>query len=176
MERRRFQRIAVNLNVALLDDRAMPRGCRVRDVSHNGMLLQFENPVSSGTFETGNAVKVRVSLKEGEDRTVLLLPATVRRVEDKGLGVEFHKPAAELMQLVEPYQLDRPKAVEAAVAATATAGQGTAGGAQTLAAERPSRPRYRHTTDTRAPDAFPDCGDALCETCAGVGSVAIAGS
>ncbi len=150
MERRRYQRIAVNLNVALLDDRAMPRGCRVRDVSQNGMLLQFEHPVSSGTFETGNSVKVRVSLREGEDRTVLLLPATVRRVEDKGLGVEFDKPAAELMQLVEPYQLDRPKVAEATVVATASAGQGAAGGAQTLAIERPSRPRYRQTTDTRA--------------------------
>jgi cell division septation protein DedD len=150
MERRRYPRIAVNLNVALLDNRAMPRGCRVRDVSQSGMLLQFEHPVSSGTFETGNAVKVRVSLREGEDRTVLLLPATVRRAEDKGLGVEFDKPAAELMQLVEPYQLDKPKTVEAAVTATAAAGQGAAGGAHTLAAELPSRPRYRRTPDTRA--------------------------
>lgn len=140
MERRRYARIAVNLNVALLDERAMPRGCRVRDVSQGGMLLQFEHAVGDGTFEIDDTVKVRVSLKEGNDRTVLLLPATIKRMEEKGLSVAFLKPAAELMQLVEPYELDNPRVAETAVAAAA-AGHTAAGSTQILAAAQPQRPR-----------------------------------
>jgi len=150
MERRRYARSAVNLNVDLLNDRAMPRGCRLCDVSEGGLLLQFEHPVGSSTFETGDAVKVRVSLREGDERTVLLLPATVRRVEETGLGAEFHKPAAELMPLVEPYQLDKPDVREDAVTVTAGDSRGAAVGVQTLASERPSRPHYRPAPGTGA--------------------------
>jgi cell division septation protein DedD len=150
MERRLYERIAVNLNVALLDDRAMPRGCRVRDISQGGMLLQFEHPSGTNPYNDGDSVKVRVSLKEGNDRTVLLLPATVRHSHEKGLGVAFVKPAAELMQLLEPYQLDKRGVAEAAVSATAAASQVAMAGTPTPGLERPAQRRYRSTPDTRA--------------------------
>jgi cell division septation protein DedD len=143
VERRRYARTAVHLDIALLDDRAMPRGCQVCDVSQGGMRLQFDPPVANGTFETSATVKVRVSVKQGEERTVLLFPASVRRVEEKGLGIEFHKPSAELTQLLKPYRLDKPETVEAAVTPAAVAGQEATGGAQPPAAAQPARPPYR---------------------------------
>lgn len=42
MERRNHERFAVNPNVALFDERTLPRGYRVRGVGQGGMLLQFE--------------------------------------------------------------------------------------------------------------------------------------
>jgi cell division septation protein DedD len=148
MERRRYERIAVNLNVALLDERAMPRGCRVRDVSQGGMLLQFEHP-GGASYTAGNAVRVRISVKEHDERRVLLLPATIRRAEENGMGVEFIKPQAELMQLLEPYQLDRQQA--AAPALTVVHSQAAGGGQQTPATDDPPHPRHHHhATSARA--------------------------
>lgn len=140
MERRRFARIAVNLNVALLDDGAMPRGCRVRDVSRGGMLLQFEHPGSDIPYEPGQTVKVRASLKDGEQRRILMLPATVRRVEEKGLGIEFVQPQAEMMQLLEPYELDRDTPARQPVIAAEREEAAAASGTHAFAA---ARPRHR---------------------------------
>jgi len=148
MERRRYERIAVNLNVALLDERAMPRGCRVRDVSQGGMLLQFEHP-GGASYTAGNAVRVRISIKEHEERRVLLLPATIKRVEENGMGVEFLKPQAELMQLLEPYQLDREQAAAPALAVVHSRAAG--GGDQRPATDDPPQPHHHHhATSARA--------------------------
>jgi len=148
MERRRYERIAVNLNVALLDERSMPRGCRVRDVSQGGMLLQFEHP-GGASYAAGNAVQVRVSVKERDERRVLLLPATITRVEENGMGVVFTRPQAELMQLLEPYQLDREQAAAPALAVVHSRAAG--GGDQRPATDDSPQPRHRHhATGARA--------------------------
>ena len=105
MERRRYERMAENLSVALLDERSMARGCRGRDVSKGGMLLQFEHPGGAPRYPAGTSVQVRSSLKDGDRSRAVLTVSTVRPVEDTGIGVEFRKPQTELVQLVEPYQL-----------------------------------------------------------------------
>lgn len=151
MERRRYPRIAVNLNVALLDEQAMPRGCRVRDVSQGGMLLQFEQQAIDISYTASQPVNVRASIKDGDQRRVLLLPATVSRVEEKGIGVEFVKPEAEMMQLLESYQLDRDTAVQAPVM-VAERRQAGADGVHAFAT---ARPRHRH--------ALPNGGARLAE-------------
>jgi cell division septation protein DedD len=107
MERRHYERVAVNLNVALVDERSMPRGCRVRDVSQGGMLLQFEHLTGNAGLAPGDSVTVRMSLREAAERRVLLLPATVQQIEENGIRIEFDEPQTELMRLVEPYRLDR---------------------------------------------------------------------
>ena len=144
MERRRFARIAVNLNVTLLDDTALPRGCRVRDVSQGGMLLQFEHSDGDTPYEPEQTVKVRASLKDGEQRRVLLMPATIRRVLEKGIGVEFQQPQAELMQLLEPYELDRDTT---AVAPAMVAERSAAAGGASRPAFAATRPRHRDNLD-----------------------------
>lgn len=107
MERRNHERAAVNLKAALLVDQAMPIGCRIRDVSSGGMLLQYESNDKAKTFHKGDTVVVRVSLKQDDERKVIPFSMTVRRVEENGIGVEFLQPQSQLMMLVEPYLLDK---------------------------------------------------------------------
>ncbi len=114
MERRNHARIAVNLNAALLDDQAMSMGCRVRDVSTGGMLLQNEHCDKATTFHEGDTVEVRLSLTQADERKVIPLSMTVRHVEENGIGVEFLQPQSQLMKLVEPYRLDKEEAQETA--------------------------------------------------------------
>jgi cell division septation protein DedD len=79
----------------------------VRDVSQGGMLLQFEHLTGSAGLAPGDSVTVRMSLREGAERRVLLLPATVQQIKENGIRIEFDEAQTELMRLVEPYRLDR---------------------------------------------------------------------
>lgn len=114
MERRNHARVAVNITAALLDEQAMPMGCRVRDVSKGGMLLQHEPHNKTAIFHEGDTVKVRLSLKQEDERKVIPLSTTVKRVQDNGIGVEFVQPQSQLMELVEPYRLDKEETRETA--------------------------------------------------------------
>jgi cell division septation protein DedD len=116
MECRRDQRIPVNLNAALLEGNAMPRGCRVRDFNSRGMLLEYERDSDVAGFDHGDAVTVRLSLRHDEEREVITLPSTVRRVEANGIGVEFLRPEERLLRLLEPYRVEASRAQEASVA------------------------------------------------------------
>ncbi|MFQ5642118.1 MAG: PilZ domain-containing protein [Thiogranum sp.] len=110
MERRNHARVAVNLKAALLDDQAMPIGCRVRDVSTGGMLLQHERYATVTNFRKGDSVEVRLSIRQDDERRVIPLSMTVKHVEENGIGVEFLQPQSHLMRLVDPYRLDRKEA------------------------------------------------------------------
>jgi len=114
MERRNHDRIAVNLKAVLLDEQAMPTGCRVRDVSKGGMLLQQERHGNTTTFHEGDAVKVRLSLRQADESKVIPLSTTITRVEENSIGVEFVQPQSQLMSLVEPYRLDSENAQDMA--------------------------------------------------------------
>jgi len=115
MERRRDERLSVALKAALLDDGTLPRGCRVRDFSQRGMLLQYDYDGNAATFNHGDTVTVRLSLPQDDEPTVLTLPSTVRRVDQHGIGIEFDQPEAQLLALLEPYRLDRPRLQGAAL-------------------------------------------------------------
>jgi cell division septation protein DedD len=120
MERRYHSRVAVNLKAALVADQAMPLGCRVRDVSSGGMLLQYERYDKAITFHKGDTVEVRVSLKQRDERKVIPFTMTVRRVEENGISAEFLQPQSQLMRLIEPDRLDKEETREVA----ANEGQG----------------------------------------------------
>ena len=114
MERRYHSRVAVNLKAALVADKAMPLGCRVRDVSSGGMLLQYERYDKAITFHKGDTVEVRVSLKQSDERKVIPFTMTVRRVEENGISAEFLQPQSQLMRLIEPDRLDKEETREVA--------------------------------------------------------------
>ncbi|HHH44191.1 MAG TPA: hypothetical protein ENK49_08640 [Gammaproteobacteria bacterium] len=107
MERRNHDRVAVNLKAALLDDQAMPAGCRIRDVSTGGMLFQHERAGTATGLREGDRVEVRLSLRQHDERKVIPLAMTVKHVEENVIGAEFVQPQLQLMKLVEPYRLDR---------------------------------------------------------------------
>ncbi len=138
MERRRDERISVGLKAALLDDQAMPRGCRVRDFSPRGMLLQYDYDGNTASFDDGDPIAVRLSLRQADEREIVTLPSTVRRVDQNGIGVEFIRAEPRLLELLEPYRLDsqrtQPAALESNGVQTVHAGSG--GSVARLAASR----------------------------------------
>jgi cell division septation protein DedD len=145
MERRRDERISVSLKAALLNDRTLPRGCRVRDFSQRGMLLQYDYDGNDTILSDGDTVTVRLSLRQADERKVVTLPATVRRVEQNGIGVEFQQPEARLLDLLEPWRLDRPRVQAEELEADRTSiGNGDAASTVT----RLIRPRPRHRGPT----------------------------
>jgi cell division septation protein DedD len=153
MERRNHARVALNLKAALLVDQAMPMGCRIRDVSSGGMLLQYEHYDKSTTFHEGDTVEVRVSLKQGDERKVIPLSMTVRRVEENGIGTEFLQPQSQLMMLVEPYRLDKEETQE--MAAQQGREKVAAGGAVSpVSAETSARASRRRFAIQRARTQF----------------------
>ncbi|GMQ89018.1 MAG: hypothetical protein BMS9Abin09_0463 [Gammaproteobacteria bacterium] len=153
MERRNHARIAVNLKAALLDDQAMPMACRVRDVSKGGMLLQHERHDNATTFHQGDTVKVRLSLRQADESKVLPLSTTVTHVEENSIGVEFLQPQSQLMNLVEPYRLDKEEAQE--TAARQDREEITAGGAVSpVSANTSARARRRRFAIQRARAQF----------------------
>jgi hypothetical protein len=160
MERRRDERISVSLKAALLNDRTLPRGCRVRDFSQRGMLLQYDYDGNDPGFDDGDTVAVRLSLRQADERKVVTLPATVRRVEPNGIGVEFQQPEAHLLELLEPWRLDRPQLQEAEVAADHTGiGHGDTAAGTVTRLIRP-RPRHRGSAGRAAPPVFGGAGHA----------------
>jgi cell division septation protein DedD len=107
MERRKHNRVAVNLNAALVSDRVLPIGCRVRNVSVDGMMLEYYSDGTTTSLNHNDSVEVRVSLKQNTERKVIHLPMTVRRSEEDGIAAEFPESQPQLMSLVEPYRLDK---------------------------------------------------------------------
>jgi len=140
MERRRDERISVSLKAALLTDDTLPKGCRVRDFSQRGMLLQYEYDGNATRFDEGDSVTVRLSLRQQDERKVVTLPATVRRVEQNGIGVEFLQPQEHLLALLESFRLDQPAAMEAL---RVGAGNGDSGGTVAPLIAARVRPRVR---------------------------------
>ena len=157
MERRRDERISVSLKAALLNDRTLPRGCRVRDFSQRGMLLQYDYDGKDSAFDDGDTVAVRLSLRQADERKVVTLPATVRRVEQNGIGVEFQQPEARLLELLEPGRFDRPQLQEAELAADRT-GIGNGDTAGTVTRLIRPRPRHRGSAGRAAPPVFGTAG------------------
>jgi len=107
MERRKHDRVVVNLNAAIVSDKAMPIGCRVRDVSSGGMCLHHEGYNKATALHDGATVEVRISLKQDDERKVIPLSMIVTREEENGIGAKFPEPRPLFLKLVEPYRLDK---------------------------------------------------------------------
>jgi len=112
MERRNHARIAVNLKAAFVDDQAIPTACRVRDVSKGGMRLKREHHDNATTYHQGDTLNVRLSLRQANESRVIPLSTIVTHVEENSVGVKFLQPQPTLMELIEPYRLDKKGAQE----------------------------------------------------------------
>ena len=83
MERRRDKRISVSLKAALLNDKTLPRGCRVRDFSPRGMLLQYEYDGNAASFDDGDTVTVRLSLRQADEQQQEELRRELKRLREQ---------------------------------------------------------------------------------------------
>ena len=104
MDRRRQPRVPVNLNAAVVNDKSLPIGCRVGNVSTTGMLLRHEGGEDQSKIKPDDKVEVRVSLKQNDERKVVQLPLTVVRQSENALGGKFPEPQPDIMALIEPYR------------------------------------------------------------------------
>ncbi|MFT4714474.1 MAG: hypothetical protein ACJAVI_004054 [Candidatus Azotimanducaceae bacterium] len=104
MDRRRETRVLVNLNAVVVNDKVLPIGCRVGNISSTGILLRHEGSEDQSKIKADDKVEIRISLKRDDGRKVIQLPLTVIRQDQNHLGGQFPAPQPELMKLVEPYR------------------------------------------------------------------------
>ena len=79
MDRRRETRVPVNLNAVVVNDKVLPVGCRVGNISSTGILLRHEGSEDQSKIKADDKVEIRISLKQDDGRRVIQLPLTVIR-------------------------------------------------------------------------------------------------
>jgi hypothetical protein len=115
MERVRHARIPVHLNAVLIGEKTVPKGCKVRNVSNQGLLLQCDADGRILTFRDGDHVDIHLLFQRPDGTKYLTITATVRHVDANGIGVEFCQPDAELVKLIESYRIDETQSLEATI-------------------------------------------------------------
>jgi len=115
--------VPTHLNVLLLRTGLRPRGCRVLDISPGGLFLECavtrgpQHPDEPPAPENGEAVEVRLLLRDGETPEHFTLGGRVTHLSPSGLGVLFDQPQPVLMGRLlrsEPAPADRHPAATGA--------------------------------------------------------------
>jgi hypothetical protein len=115
MERVRHARVPVHLNAVLIGEKTVPKGCKVRNVSNQGLLLQCEADGRILTFRDGDHVDIHLLFHRPDGTKYQTITATVRHVDANGIGVEFCQPDAGLVKLIESYRIDETQSIEATI-------------------------------------------------------------
>jgi hypothetical protein len=101
MERNRQTRIPVHLNAVLIGKHTVPKGCRVRNVSEQGMMLNCEPDGRILTFRYDDRVDIHLLFQDTEGCRYLTKTANVRHVNENSIGVEFQHPDSGLVELLK---------------------------------------------------------------------------
>jgi len=120
MEQVRHARIPVNLNAVLIGEKTVPKGCKVRNVSNQGLLLQCDADGRIQTFRDGDHVDIHLLFQRPDGTKYLTISATVRHVDEDCIGVEFCQPDMELIRLIESYRTDETQSIEATISHSVT--------------------------------------------------------
>ena len=115
MERVRHARIPVHLNAVLIGEKTVPKGCKVRNVSNQGMLLQCDADGRILTFRDGDHVDIHLLFQRPDGTKYLTISAIVRHVAANGIGVEFRQPDTEVVNLLESCRVDEVEGLEATI-------------------------------------------------------------
>ena len=115
MEHVRHARIPVHLNAVLIGEKTVPKGCKVRNVSNQGLLLQCDADGRIQTFRDGDHVDIHLLFQRPDGTKYLTISATVRHVDENSIGVEFCQPDRELITLIESYRIDETQSLEATI-------------------------------------------------------------
>jgi hypothetical protein len=115
MERARHARIPVHLNAVLIGEKTVPKGCRVSNVSNQGLLLQCDADGRILTFREGDHVDIHLLFHRPDGTKYHTIAANVRHLDTNGIGVEFCQPDAELVKLIESYRVDGAQSLEATI-------------------------------------------------------------
>jgi hypothetical protein len=115
MERRRHARTPVNINALLIGEKTVPKGCRVINVSQQGMMLYCDADGRLATFKAGDNVDIHLTVQHAGEQKKLSIPSCVRHVAENSVDVEFHHPDAILMDLIESYRISDQHKLEASL-------------------------------------------------------------
>lgn len=101
MERSRHTRIPVHLNAVLIGKHTVPKGCRVRNVSEQGMMLNCDPDGRILTFRYDDRVDIHLLFQDTDGCRYLTKTANVRHINENSIGVEFQHPDPGLVELLK---------------------------------------------------------------------------
>jgi len=125
MERRHHNRIPVELNAVLIGEKTVPKGCKVSNLSLQGMLLKCVSDGRVLTFQRGNIVNVHLLFQQSGGCKYLTKTANVKHADENSVGVEFHQPDSDLVEFIKPCRIesdDSPGTITAGITLSATEG------------------------------------------------------
>jgi hypothetical protein len=105
----------VNINALLIGEKTVPKGCRVINVSQNGMLLYCEADGRLSTFNDGDTVDIHLTVQHAGKQKKLTIPSCVRHVAENSVDVEFLHSDPILMDLIESYRVSNQHKLEASL-------------------------------------------------------------
>ena len=103
------------LNALLIGKRTVPSGCRVLNVSQQGMSLQCDPDGRLLTFSSGDAVDIFLSVQHANGHNKFTIPAIVSHVDESLVDVVFHCTDTELAGLIESYRTSESHDLEATI-------------------------------------------------------------
>ena len=103
------------LNALLIGKRTVPSGCRVLNVSQQGMSLQCDPDGRLLTFSSGDAVDIFLSVQHTNGHNKFTIPAIVSHVDESLIDVVFHCTDTELAGLIESYRTSESHDLEAKI-------------------------------------------------------------
>jgi len=109
-------RTHADLDAMLIGQKSVPKGCRVLNVSPQGMMLQCEPDGRLLTFRDSDLVDIHLTVQHGGGRKKFAIPAIVNRVDIKSIDVVFQHPNSELLKLIEAYRISDAHMMEASIA------------------------------------------------------------
>lgn len=92
------------LNALLIGKRTVPSGCRILNVSQQGMSLQCDPDGRLLTFSNGDSVDIYLSVEHANGQNKFTIPAIVSHVDENTIDVVFHCTDSELTGLIESYR------------------------------------------------------------------------
>ncbi len=109
-------RTHADLDAMLIGQKTVPKGCRVLNVSPQGMMLQCEPDGRLLTFRDADLVDIHLTVQHGGGRKKFAIPSIVNRVDIKSIDVVFQHPNSELLKLIEAYRISDTHMMEASIA------------------------------------------------------------
>ena len=103
------------LNALLIGKRTVPSGCRVLNVSQQGMSLQCDPDGRLLTFISGDTVDIYLSVQHTNGHNKFTIPAIVSHVDESTIDVVFHCTDPELAGLIESYRTSQSHNLEASI-------------------------------------------------------------
>ncbi|UCC57006.1 MAG: SPOR domain-containing protein [Gammaproteobacteria bacterium] len=116
MERRQHNRIPVELNAVLIGEKTVPKGCKVDNISEQGLLLTCVADGRVSTFQKGNIVNVHLLFQQSGSCKYLTKSGKVRHAGENSIGVEFHQPDSKLLEFLKPSRTDSNQNLDTASA------------------------------------------------------------